>query len=76
MKVNVKLFAFLRQDRFTSREMDLPPGTTVGDVMAMLQITREEMAIGIIFVNGHHREFDYPLSEGDTLSMFPPAAGG
>lgn len=76
MKITVKLFAFLRQGRFSIKEIDFPAGTTVGDVLNFLAITREEMAIGIIFVNGLHRNFDDPLQEGDTLSLFPPAAGG
>lgn len=76
MKITVKLFAFLRQGRFPIKEMDFPEGTTVGNVLEHLSITREEMAIGIIFVNGLHGNFDDVLQSGDTLALFPPAAGG
>lgn len=76
MKITVKLFAFLRQGRFKIRECDFPDGVTVGDVLDSLSITREEMQIGIIFINGKHAEFDSILKPNDTLAIFPPVAGG
>jgi molybdopterin converting factor small subunit len=76
MKITVKLFSFLRLKRFPVKEMDYPQGTRVQDVLDSLSITREEMAIGIIFINGLHGTFDSLLADGDTLSLFPPAAGG
>lgn len=76
MKITVKLFAFLRQGRFSVKEMEFSAGSTVQDVLDSLSITREEMKIGIIFVNGLQGSFETVLHEGDVLSLFPPAAGG
>ncbi|MDD3364124.1 MAG: MoaD/ThiS family protein [Syntrophomonas sp.] len=76
MKITVKLFAFLRQGRFKIRDSDYPDGTTVGQVLDSLSISREEMEIGIIFINGKHAEFDTVLIADDTLAVFPPVAGG
>ncbi|MGI6685898.1 MAG: MoaD/ThiS family protein [Bacillota bacterium] len=76
MKITVKLFAFLRKGRFSIKELDIAEGTTVEEVMSDLSITKEEMKIGIILINGLHGTFDTVLHEGDLLSLFPPAAGG
>jgi molybdopterin converting factor small subunit len=76
MKITVKLFAFLRKGRFAVQEFDVKEGTTVEEIMSNLSITKEEMKIGIILVNGRHSTFQTVLHEGDVLSLFPPAAGG
>ena len=76
MKITIKLFAFLRQGRFKIGEFDYPDGTTVGQVLDSLSISRKEMEIGIIFINGKHAEFDSLLKADDTLAVFPPVAGG
>ncbi|HHT64284.1 MAG TPA: MoaD/ThiS family protein, partial [Clostridia bacterium] len=49
---------------------------TVEEIMSNLSITKEEMKIGIMLVNGRHSTFQTVLHEGDVLSLFPPAAGG
>jgi sulfur carrier protein ThiS len=54
--------------------LDVPPGTTVGDVVARLGLPPEEVAI--VMVNGVHRDADHVLAEGDRLALFPPIAGG
>lgn len=76
MKVTVRLFADLRKGRFKSREMELPDGTKIMQVLNALAINAEEMKIGIIFVNGRHAGFDTVLEEQDVLAIFPPVAGG
>lgn len=76
MKITVKLFAFLRQERFKIRDLNFPDGTTVGQVLDDLSISRQEMEIGIIFINGKHAEFSTVLKEDDILAVFPPVAGG
>lgn len=76
MKITVKLFAFLRQARFKIRDLNFPEGTTVGEVLDDLAISRQEMEIGIIFINGKRAEFNTVLQEDDILAVFPPVAGG
>jgi molybdopterin converting factor small subunit len=74
MQVTVKLFATLRQGRFDIERFDLPPGTTVGDIVQKLGIPEKEVTL--IFINGRHGGLSSALHEGDTLGMFPPVGGG
>ena len=74
MQVTVKLFATLRQGRFDIERFDLPPSTTVGDIVQKLGIPEKEVTL--IFINGRHGELSSALHEGDTLGMFPPVGGG
>ncbi len=56
-----------------ARPMDLPDGTTVGQVIARL-----DLPVGprIVFVNGRHAPDSHSLANGDRLAIFPPVAGG
>lgn len=74
MKITVKLFATLRNNRFKVAERDYPEGTTILDVANDLEIPREELALTMI--NGILVEVENILSEGDVLSIFPPVGGG
>ena len=74
MHITVKLFATLRQGKFDIDTLDLPPGTTVGDIVKRLYITEKEVTL--IFVNGVHAEFETELHDGDVLALFPPVGGG
>ncbi|MDO3377283.1 MoaD/ThiS family protein [Geoalkalibacter halelectricus] len=74
MKVLIKLFATFRNERFKQEEKDLPPGTTIRQVVAQLEIAEE--ALGMVMLNGRHTPLDQELSEGDTLSLFPLVGGG
>lgn len=76
MKITIKLFATLRQGRFKIGEFEYPEGTTVGQVLDKLIISRQEMEIGIIFINGKHADFSTIIKAGDILAIFPPVAGG
>lgn len=80
MEVKLRLFATLRKK--------LPPGSkagkavltlhqdaTIRDVIQQLDIP-EDLA-QMVLVNGEQtREFDQVLADGDSLSIFPPVAGG
>ncbi len=80
MQVKVKLFASLRKylpegAAGSQATLELPEGATVRDVLKQLQVP-EEMA-RIVMIDGEHcPQLDQPLSEGQTLSIFPPMAGG
>lgn len=76
MRITVKLFAYLRQGRFKIRPMEFNDDCTVQNVLETLAISRKEMEIGIIMINGKRASFDTILKEDDTLAIFPPVAGG
>ena len=83
MKVTLKLYAslgaFLPADaRRNAIEIDLPEGATIADALARHQVPRE--SCHLILVNGH---FAPPasagakaLTDGDTVAVWPPVAGG
>ena len=54
--------------------LDLPAGTTVGQVVHSLRIPADLERLTV--VNGLDAAPDQVLSEGDVLSVFPPLAGG
>ena len=73
MRVKVKLFASFREGRFVEEDREYAPAATVSDVVSDLAI---EGKVAIIFLNGRHARPDQPLSDGDTLALFPPIGGG
>ncbi|OPX96551.1 MAG: ThiS family protein [Syntrophorhabdus sp. PtaB.Bin006] len=74
MRVTVKLFATLRQERFDIDTFDLAENTTVGDIVTKLGIPRNEVTL--IFVNGRHADRTTRLADGDSVALFPPVGGG
>ena len=79
MKVDVALFAYLAdyqpdgEGGRHARAFDLADGTTVSDVVEMLDLPD---APRVVFVNSRHAEETAALREGDRLAIFPPVAGG
>lgn len=79
MKVDVRLFALLERylppgaDGDTA-SLDVPVGTTVRDVVELLEIPGELSCLTV--VNGRDAPPEQLLIAGDVLSMFPPLAGG
>lgn len=74
MQVKVKLFATFRVGRFVEENRAYPPGTSIADVIAELQLP--EAQIGMIMLNSRHAEPDRELNDGDTLAIFPLVGGG
>ena len=88
MKVYVRLFATLVQSvpeavlaRYPrgiragfSFEIGLPEGSTLADLVAHLDLPREE--VKVTFVNGRAQESDYLLAPGDQVGIFPAVGGG
>jgi sulfur carrier protein len=79
VRVEVRLFAHLSSflpagARGDGAILDLPPATTVGDLIARLGIPDDAEAL--VVVNGLDAEPQDVLVEGDVLTMFPPLAGG
>ena len=80
MQVKVKLFASLRKylpegTSGSEATLELPDGSTVRDVLAQLGIP--EQTARIVMVNGEHcPDLGQTLQDGQTISVFPPMAGG
>ncbi len=79
MRIEINLYASLARylPQPSSRKtctLELPEGTTVGDLLKRLGIP--EGTIKIVFVNGVHAKPQTVLHDGDRLGVFPPVAGG
>ena len=91
MTIRTKFFAYFREI-FGGRDRDLslPDGASVGDALALLADTparRGELFAGdelkphlVVMLNGvpvqSSQGLATPLSEGDTLAVFPMMGGG
>jgi len=79
LKINVKLFANLRQylpgaPIGEAVEIDVPEQYTLGELAAQLKLPPDE--VKICFVNGIICELDQKLNAGDEVGIFPPIGGG
>lgn len=74
MKIEMRLFATLREGRGKVVPMEAPEGATVETLIDSLSIPHEEIAI--LLVNGRDAVLERILQEGDAVSVFPPVGGG
>lgn len=79
MTVKVRLYATLRRympsvELGKSVEIQVPDGATVGVLLDVLSIPRDEMRT--CYVAGLYRGIEHPLQEGDDVALFPPIGGG
>ena len=79
MEVKVKLFATFREylpkgSDGKSWQMEIDDTTTIEQIITTLKLPEEIPKI--ILVNGLQGSMDQTLKEGDTVSIFPPIAGG
>lgn len=78
MEITLKLFATLRKHIEDSEggvcTLQLPENTSVNTVIEQLNIAQDIPKI--ILINGHQKKQEDILCDGDTLSIFPPIAGG
>lgn len=74
INVKVRLFANLRENRDKEMMIELGEGSTIKDIIEILNISREDAAI--LLVNGLGAELDKILEDNDTVSIFPPLGGG
>jgi molybdopterin converting factor small subunit len=77
MKISFRLFANLRAFSPSADgygELDLAEESTVGTVADVLGIPPETERV--ILLNSHYAREDTRLSEGDSLTFFPPITGG
>lgn len=74
MNLKIKLFATLRDNRFKIKDFEVDNNTTPKNIIDMLKIKEEEVAI--LIVNGFDIDINEKLKDGDTISIFPPVGGG
>lgn len=74
MRIEMRLFATLREKHQKVFPMEITEGTEVATLIETLNISPNEIAI--LLVNGRNAKPDHILQEGDTVSLFPPIGGG
>jgi len=79
MKIHVKLFATFQKylpkgTGLEGIEIDVDEGTTLEDLYRRFKLP--EKTPKITLVNGKHQPPSYTVKEGETISVFPPIAGG
>lgn len=74
MRIEVKLFAYFRDNRFSKELRDYPENTLVKKVVVDLGINPDE--VGVSMINGRHCQLDSELHENDSLGIFPMIGGG
>ena len=74
ISVHVTLYAYLRDGRFHEADVEVPPGSTVSDLLARLGIDQGDA--GVLMVNGRAGSFNMQLSPKDRLTVIPPIGGG
>jgi molybdopterin converting factor subunit 1 len=76
VRVTVRLFAALRERAGAShRELELPPGSTAGDVFAALGLGAEPQGLAYA-VNREYADRTAALADGDEVAVIPPVSGG
>ncbi|MFZ7127460.1 MAG: MoaD/ThiS family protein [Desulfobacterales bacterium] len=79
MRIVVRLYNELKRHAPGIRaggELDVPPGSTVRDVLTLLGIPPDRQAGLPLFRNGRPADLDTSLEEGDALVAFSPMSGG
>lgn len=74
MKIKVRLFATLREGRDKEVFLKYHQGMTPSEIMVLLNIAVEDVAI--LLINGRDGQLDTQLLESDYVSIFPPVGGG
>ena len=74
MKIELRLFATLREKRQKVTTLEVPEGTSAEELVDSLEIPQSEIAI--LMINGRHSKLNAILQDGDVISLFPPVGGG
>ncbi len=79
MKIRVRLFATFQKylpegSGLEGVEIDVNEGTTLEDLYRRFKLPEETPKITL--VDGKHQQPSYHVKEGETISVFPPIAGG
>jgi sulfur carrier protein ThiS len=74
MNIEVKLFAFFRENRFKVKNFDFAEPVSVRQVLDHVGINPDE--VGVTMINGRHCQYETILQENDSLGIFPLIGGG
>ena len=77
--MKVKVFPPRGCDRSALDErswLDLPEGSTVGDVLKIIKCNPLKAKLLLVSVNGEHTKFGRVLHDGDVVGFFSPVSGG
>jgi sulfur carrier protein ThiS len=76
MRVTLKLVGgLIHTVGFSQRELDVEPGTTVGDILRSIEIDRGALPM-IVARNGHGVREDEEVEAGDRILVSPIFSGG
>lgn len=56
-------------------DLDIPPGSTLGDLLGLLEIQLEPENL-LLVVNGKVADEAYRLADSDQVSLIPAMSGG
>ena len=78
--VSVRLFAaFREQAGWSDKEMDLPGGVKLHELMSILEredgLTLTDRSV-YAAVNQEYEDAERELIDGDVIALFPPVSGG
>jgi sulfur carrier protein ThiS len=75
MIVQIKLMGVLKAKTPAGEQLELDDGASIEDVLRVLDVPVE--SVQVFTVNGSlERDRSRHLSDGDALSILPPAGGG
>jgi molybdopterin converting factor small subunit len=74
MKIEVRLFATLRLNRFKKDFIEVTDNCTCIEILSYIDIEADEVAI--LMINGIHSKLNDKVNENDVISIFPPTGGG
>lgn len=75
MKIKVKVIGyFIYQTGFSEKELEIPPMTTAGELLSLINIKRRLPRI--MMRNGKGIGPEKKLQEGDRIVIVPLAGGG
>ena len=74
MVITVRLFAMFREGRFAEKDLELPQGGSLADLMEYLNIPEKDSKV--LRINGLSASVEDKLSNADIVAVFPVIAGG
>ena len=74
MQITVSLHGVFRIDRFKLKVLDVPTGSTIQEVVDVLQLSPD--LLGTVLINRAHAKMAAVLQAGDTLMILPLLEGG